>query len=757
MIFKCFLVAIAASAISAQEPLYKDPSAPVEQRVEDLLSRMTLSEKLEQISMCSLGEYPSAGATYGVCHSPFVSVEEVARQSAAAKKYAFEGTRLGIPPFQIAECLHGLLSYGATIFPQSIAQGSTWNPSLVREMAEAIAEEASSVGVDQALSPVFDLIRDPRYGRNEECYSEDPLLAGTMGSSFVKGMQGDKAEKLPKGKVACTAKHFAGYSQPQGGMNLAPASIGEREMRSFHLVPFEMAVKDAGIYGVMPAYNDVDDIPAHANKALLKDLLRDEWGFEGYTFSDYGGVSLLADFHHLAASHEEAGLMALDAGVDLEAAAPDCYMKLEGIVDEILVDEAVRHILTAKFRAGLFEKPYADVSDIKHRVHTAEHINLSRKVAEESVILLKNEGALLPLDKSKISSIAVVGPNADRVQYGDYSYTRDNASGVTVLQGIKEFVGNDVKVNYARGCGISSLDKSGIREAVKAARKSDVTVCVLGGTSVILSGLGWGLGPGENEDDEPFTCGEGYDLTDINPLGVQRDLIEALVGTGKPVILVLVHGRPWSISWEKDNVPAILEAWYPGEQGGAAIADILFGEVNPSGRLSCTIPQSVGHIPSWYCYKSTSRGINREPGSPEQAGRDYVFSSPEPLFCFGHGLSYTDFEYSNLEFSSDTFGAEGLDIEVVVKNTGAREGKEVVQLYYNDVVSSVSTPVVRLCAFEKISLDAGESRKVTFHINPSDLALWDKDMKKVTEPGEFKFMLGRSSEDIIISKSAYYK
>ena len=760
LLFAAFL--LGAGTVPAQ--VYKNPKASVEERVEDLLKRMTLEEKIQQMSMTGIYEFPSQKEVYGVCDSPFEGVERVTELSRKAKQHARENTRLGIPPIQIAECLHGQLAYGATIFPQSIAQGSTWNPDLIKEMAAAIASEASASGVDQALSPVFDLIRDPRYGRNEECYAEDPYLVGEMGKAFVTGMQGEPEETvngIPEGKIMCTAKHFAGYSLPWAGVNLAPASLGEREMRTLYLAPFEKVVREANIYSVMPSYNEVDGIPAHANRFLLTDVLRNEWNFPGYVFTDYGGLTHLTYFHRVAADKTDAAVMALRAGVDLEAARPDIYPHLleavkEGRVSEDDINTCVRRILTVKFKAGLFEKPYADVKNLKKRVHTPEHIDLARHIAEESVILLQNNGNLLPLDPDKLKSIAVIGPNADQVQYGDYTYTRDNKSGVTVLEGIRHFVGDKVTVRYAKGCSISGLDKSGFAEAVEAARQSDVSVVVLGGTSVILSGLGWGRGPGEAEAGDPFTCGEGYDLTDIDPLGVQRELIQAIQAEGKPVILVLVHGRPWSIKWEKENIPAILEAWYPGEQGGTAIANILFGKVNPSGRLNATVPQSVGHIPVWYDYKPSAKGINREPGTPEKPGRDYVFSSPDPLFPFGFGLSYTTFEYSDMQISSPRFGNEDITLSVTVKNTGDREGKEVVQLYANDKISSVTTPVTALKRFRKISLKPGESRRVEFTLSYKDLGLWNTDMQYVTEPGEFEFRFCRSAEDVCCSVTGVY-
>lgn len=751
--------------VPAQTPVYKDASAPVEARVDDLLARMTLQEKVDQMCMVGLRDVASTKRMYGTCDSPFESVENIARISQDARRQSLDSTRLGIPAIQVAECLHGLLAYGATIFPQAIAQGSTWNPDLIEEMASAIAEEATAAGVDQALSPLFDLIRDARYGRNEECYSEDPYLTGKMGVAFVTGMQGSPEitkDRIPDGKIMCTAKHFAAYSIPWAGMNLAPASVGERELRSLHLVPFEMAVKEGNVYALMPSYNEIDGIPAHASHFLLTDVLRDEWNFPGYTFSDYGSGSHLYNFHKVAADNREAALMAVNAGLDVEAARPDIYSQLvslvkDGKVNEELIDRAVRRILTAKFKAGLFEKRPVDPEKAKSKLRTTGHVELARKIAEESIVLLKNDSSILPLDKSGIKSIAVIGPNADQVQYGDYSYTRDNKSGVTILEGIKELLGNGVKVNYAKGCGITSLDKSGFDEAVKVAENSDVAVVVLGETSVILSGLGWGQGPGEDESQDPFTTGEGYDLTDINPLGVQRELVQAIHATGTPVVLVLVHGRPWSIDWEKENIPAILEAWYPGEKGGNAVANILFGEVNPSGRLNCTFPQSVGHIPVFYNHKPSAKGINREPGTPEKPGRDYVFSSPDPLFSFGHGLSYTQFSYSDMQVKDDVDGKDTIEACVTVTNTGDRKGKEVVQLYVNDKVSSVTTPVMELKGFEKIELDSGESKTVKFRLSLKNLGLWNSRMEYVTEPGEFEIMIGKSSDDIQCRKTVNVK
>ncbi|UOE47505.1 glycoside hydrolase family 3 C-terminal domain-containing protein [Mucilaginibacter sp. SMC90] len=765
---KSFILSVfsLALAITANAQLYKDPNAPVQKRVADLLKRMTLEEKVGQMSMSSLTEAKNSKIAYGVLESPFTNVRDVALKSAAAKKYSLEQTRLGIPPIQIGECLHGQLAAGATTFPQAIAQGSTWNPELIEKMGQAIAYEASTSGVDQALSPLFDLIRDARYGRVEECFAEDPYLVGQLGSAFVRGMQGNPSQTragFAFDKVMCTGKHFAAYSKPIAGINIAPAEIGERELRTMFLAPFRDVVQDANIAAIMPSYNEIDGVPAHSNEFLLKQVLRTEWGFKGYVFSDYGGLSQLYDFHKIAKTKADAAILGITAGVDLEAARPDIYPHLielikAGKVKESQIDTAVARILTLKFKAGLFEKPLADTSRIKDRVHTADHIKLSQQIAEESIVLLKNNDNLLPLNISKLKSIAVIGPNANKVQYGDYSFTRDNLSGVNVLEGIKQFVGNSVKVNYAKGCELTGLDRSGFDEAVKTANESDAVVVVLGTTSVVFQGVGWnGQAPG-NEPKDPFTCGEGYDVTDISPQGVQRELLQALYKTGKPVILILENGRPWSIGWEKENIPAILEAWYPGEKGGTAIANILFGKVNPSGRLNMSVPQSTGHIPVFYNYVNSSRGNNRDAGTIEKPGRDYVFSSPDPLFAFGFGLSYTTFDYSNLKVSKMTFSKnEQVTVSVDVKNTGKVAGKEVVQLYLGNKVNSVSTPVVALKRFNKIAIVPGETKTVSFTINARDIAIWNRKMKLVTEPGTFDVMIAKAANDVVLKKQLEYK
>ncbi|MCK9343579.1 MAG: glycoside hydrolase family 3 C-terminal domain-containing protein [Massilibacteroides sp.] len=752
---------------------YKNSNLTISVRVNDLLSRMTLEEKISQMNMLSLSKLSVDknkevdlqsldslfhGKSIGCLESPFIGVDDISKLSEAADNYLRNHTRLGIPAIQIAECLHGQLAFGATIFPQAIAQGSTWNTDLIQKMGDVIAQEASLSGVDQALSPLFDLARDPRYGRVEECLGEDPFLVAEMGKAFVIGMQGDPSttkKQLSDNKLICTAKHFVAYSTPIAGINLGPNNVGPRDLRDLHLYPFKKAIQEANIYSLMPAYNEVNGIPMHANKHLMKDVLRKEYGFKGYVFSDYDAISMLNYFHKVAHNNAEAAIRAIKAGIDLEAPSRSVFSELSNLVetgkiDISLIDEAVRNILTIKYKAGLFDKPYTAPTKVSALIHTRESIRLARKIAEESIILLKNKDHLLPLDSSKLKSIAVIGPNANQVQYGDYSFTKDNNSGVTILEGIKHYANAKINVNYAKGCGITSLNRSEIATAVEVAKKSDVVVLVVGGTSSTLSGIGWGKDiPGDYS-----TCGEGFDRTSLTPPGVQPELIQAIYKTGKPIVLVMVHGRPYTIAWEKEHIPAIIEAWYPGEEGGNALARILFGNVNPSGKLPVTVPKSIGHVPTFYNTKPSGKGFYHRPGSQEKPGRDYVFSSPEPLFPFGYGLSYTEFEYSDLKIEKNE---SEINLSVKIKNIGERKGKEVVQVYINDKISSVTTPVKVLKSFKKIEISPSELVTVNFSIPIEELGLWDQEMNYVVEPGEFEIMVGSSSNDILLRKTIAIK
>lgn len=759
--------------LMAQEYPYKDSRLPVEERVQDLLSRMTMEEKIGQLSMKSLKALELdnnnrvtdsslvnlfAGESIGCLESPFVEHDKVAIYSEAADHYFRTKTRLGIPAIQIAECLHGQMALGTTIFPQAIGLGCTWNPALIKQMASVIAEEASLSGVDQALSPLFDLARDPRYGRVEECYGEDPYLVKEMGVAYVTGMQGEPEvtrSHIPAGKLACTAKHFVAYSVPEAGINLAPSLVGERTLRELHFYPFEAVVRDANVYSVMPGYHEVDGVPVHASRWLLTDVLRKEWGFNGYIFSDYGAIGMLDNFHKTAHNKAESAYQAITAGVDLEAPGRYAYGELEGLVrneklPQAVVDTAVSNILRVKFKMGLFDRPYRKPEALAKKVHKKESISLAQQIAEESIVLLKNSDNLLPLDKKKIKSVAVIGPNADKVQFGDYSITKNNDYGTTILEGIRSYVGNDLKVNYAEGCGITNLSKAGFEEAVRLVGESDVVVLVLGGTSVIYSGIGWG----DPNSKEVNTCGEGYDRNELNFPGVQPELLDRITSLGKPVVLVMLNGRPYAIENEIAKVGAVLEAWYPGEKGGDAVARILFGEVNPSGRLSVSFPKTTGHIPVYANYKPSSRGYYNRRGTPEKPGRDYVFSSPDPLFCFGYGLSYTTFDYSDIHVNNYlNTGGDVVEVYCRIRNTGNRAGAEVVQLYVRDLVSSVTTPVKALKAFDKVFLQPGEEKQIKFQVNKNDLRLWNVSKQWVLEPGEFEVYLGASSEDIRLRKA----
>lgn len=740
---------------------YLNAKLPIEKRVDILLSQMTLEEKVGQLRQCNLSRQMDDGGFKegtlerifgnkgaGTIESPFIYTGDIAKVYNQTQKYLVENTRLGIPGLLIAETLHGHLAVGSTIFPQAIGLGSTWNPDLVKEMGSAIAKEASSVGVKQALAPVLDLARDQRFGRVEETYGEDPFLTSRMGVSYIKGMQGDDG-KIGDGKVMCMAKHFAAYSVPVAGINLGPAPIGKRELWSLHLAPFEAAVKEAGVSAIMPSYNELDGVPAHKNKYLLCDILREKWNFDGFVFSDYEGISMMQYFQKVAETNKDAALQSIKAGVDLEAPSDKCYGYLqelvkEGSLDEQVVNTAVKRILRAKFKAGLFEKPYVDVKKVSKVINNTDHVELAQRIAEESIVLLKNEHRTLPLANSKIK-VAVCGPNAHKVQFGDYSYSKRNEDGVTVLEGIRGALKGS-EVLYTEGCDLTKHDRSGFQAAVDNAKKADVAVVVVGGTSAILSGIGWGGGTGDIN-----TCGEGFDRADLSLPGIQLDLVKAIKETGKPVVVVMLNGRAYSIPWMKNNVDAIVEAWYPGEMGGEAVANVLFGKVNPSGKLPVTFPQSAGHCPSFYNYKPSGHGYYHKPGTPEKPGRDYVFSTSKPLYAFGYGLSYTTFHIGNLKINKEQFSKNDIiRLSVDVQNTGDRNGKEVIQVYVNDIFSSYTTPVKELKGFEKVELNKGEKKNVSIEIPVKELSLVNGDFERVVEAGEFEIMVGNSSDNIIL-------
>jgi len=750
ILFLLILIPFFVFAQSKRIPVYKNPSEPIESRVKDLLKRMTLHEKIAQMQDISFGDICTSDAvdpikmekrlnaiSYGCIEGMGLTAIQYAQAINLLQKYMVEKNRLGIPMLTTAEALHGCVHGGATIFPQAIALGGTFNPSLINKMTKAIALELKVQGISQVLSPDLDLARELRWGRVEETYGEDPYLVGRMGVAYVKGFS--------ENNIICTPKHFAAHGTPSGGLNLASVAGGERELRSIYLKPFEAVIKEAHPLSLMNAYSSFDGIPMASSHHLLTDILRNEFGFKGYVYSDWGSVEMLYTFHHTAKNASDAALQAVKAGLDFEIWS-DCYEKLDSLVlcgalPIRYIDLAVSRILRAKFTIGLFEHPLPDLANFNSQMHKAEAIQLALDIARESIILLKNENKLLPL-KDNIKSIAVIGPSADHVQFGDYTWTNDNKYGITPLQGMQAIAGDKIKINYAMGCDTYSQNKDGFAQALDAASKSDVTVFFVGSSSA---------SPGYPHPNA--TSGEGYDLSDLKLPGVQEDLIKAIKEAGKPVVVVLVSGKPFAIPWVKQNIPAIIVQWYPGEQGGNAIAEVLFGKVNPSGKLNVSFPQSVGHLPVFYNYYPTDKGYYNVRGSIEKPGKDYVFSNPDPLWAFGTGLSYTTFNYEAITVSKDSFTAdESCHIEVNVKNTGTMDGKEVVQLYVRDIVSSVVTPIRELKRFEKVFIKSGESVKVKFDLPMSELALYNVVMKKVVEPGEFELQVSTASDQIKLKK-----
>ena len=730
----------AATGVSAQTGVMSD-----EERVDSLLRKMTLEEKVAQIShihswdifddkvlneskLESLLEVSPRGFVEGFP----LTAEQCRKYMPRIQEYALKRTRLGIPVFTVAESLHGSVHEGSTIFPQNIALASTFNPTLAYRRAEAISGELHYQGIRQILAPCVDVVRDLRWGRVEECYGEDPFLNGIFACEEVRGY-------LDNG-ISPMLKHFGAHGNPMGGLNLASVNCGVGELHDVYLYPFKRVITSLPVQAVMSTYNSWNRIPNSASHYLLTDVLRKQWGFEGYVYADWGAVDMLNTFHHVAADAADAAKQALTAGLDVEASSL-CYQQLprlvkEGKLDEALIDQAVRRVLLAKYRMGLFDDPIGKKYAVS-KIHTKESVALSRQISEESVVLLKNDNALLPLDIKKLKSIAVIGPNADQVQFGDYSWSRSNKDGVTPLQGISSWADrHGVKVNHAVGCSLMSRDTTGIAAAVDAVRKSDMAVVFCGSASASLA-----------RDYSGSNCGEGFDLSDLSLTGAQEELIHRLYAVGRPIVLVLVTGKPFAISWEKKHLPAILVQWYGGEQSGNVIADILFGKVNPSGHLPVSFPQSVGHLPAYYNHLPTDKGLYHQHGSYEHPGRDYVFSSPEPLWAFGHGLSYTSFSYSDLK---TRVAEDSIYVSFTLSNEGSYGGMAVPQLYVRDCVSSVATPVKQLKAFCKAYLRPGQKKMQYFNVAVSDLGFTDEQGIYKVEPGAFELMLGDASDHIIL-------
>ncbi len=762
---------LATAAWSAEEP-FRDPSVPVEQRIKDLLGRMTLEEKVTQLQQfpifgCDANAADFAkktigekeldaafrGTSYGAVFSPIgVHARDTLRLSKAVHEYGLKRTRLGVPMINLHCTMHGVLSLDTTVFPQFIAQAATWNSELVQEMAAAIGQEAAALGLSHGMGPGLELARDPRWGRVEETYGECPYLSSRLCVAFVRGIQGENAwQGIPPDRIATVAYWTCGSSTPSAGLNTAACSVGERELRSLYFMPHEAAIKEGHLTSVMASYNSTDGIPSHANRWALTTVLRDEWGFPGYIYCDWGGVYLLEHSQHVARSAAEAGMLALKAGVDLEAAGGYGFPHLvemvrQGRIAEKYVDLACSRILRLKFVLGLFDgkRTFPTPEELPKLIHTPQHVALARRMAEESVILLKNENKLLPLDAAKLKSVAVIGPNANQVEYGDYSASKDNSSGVTVLGGIRNLLkGSGVAVRYTRGCDFLDGSTAGFAEAVAAAKQSDVAIVVIGDTS--STGVGAGTGETDPRIVQLATAGEAFDRFELMTPGVQDDLVKAVAAVGKPTIVVMVQGRPASEPWMKQNIPAILSAFYPGEEGGTAIAEILFGRVNPSGRLPVSVVQSVGHVPTTYDYLPQGRG-------------NYIGSSSAPLWSFGYGLSYTNFAYSDLKIETPTIGpADAVRFSFNVKNAGTREGREVAQVYYHEDFTSVVTPLKRLIRFRKVDLQPGETRRLKFSIPAREMAVWNVAMQRVVEPGTIELMVGPAAEDEFIKLRAKFE
>lgn len=735
------------SSLQAQQSLpYKNPLLPTEVRVNDLLQRMTLKEKIAQIRHLHSWdvfdgqqlnkEKLAQMCVYGGCGF-FEGFPLTATSTRKAfreiQTYLVEQTRLGIPGFSVAESLHGVVQDGATIYPQNIALGSTFNVDLAYDKTRQISGELNTMGVKQVLAPCIDVVRDLRWGRVEESFGEDPFLCSRMAVAEVKGYM--------EHGISPMLKHYGPHGNPLGGINLASVECGVRDLFDIYLKPFETVCKETGIMAVMSSYNAWNREPNSASYFMLTEILRNTFGFRGYVYSDWGVIDMLIRFHKTAADSYEAASQVIKAGLDVEASSI-CFLALEdkvlsGEFDVKYIDQAVRRVLRAKFELGLFEDPYQEKVNYRIPIHTDESIALSKRIADESTVLLKNENQLLPLNVKKLRSIAVIGPNADCVQFGDYTWSKSKKDGVTPLQGIQKLVGKKVKVNYAKGCSIASLDTSGIDEAVHAAQQSDVAIVFVGSSSAAFV----------RHSAEPSTSGEGIDLSDISLTGAQNELIRAV--HAKPVVVVLVAGKPFAMPYVKENIPAVLAQWYAGEQAGTSIADILFGNVNPSGKTPFSFPQSTGHLPVYYNHLSTDKGYYKEPGSYENPGRDYVFSSPEPLWVFGYGLSYTTFDFEKVSVDKQQYHPyDTIQVSVQLKNTGKMEGKEVVQVYVRDMVSSIMTPVKQLKAFTKVDLRPGESKRVQLSIPISELCLMDNQGKRFLEPGTFELQVGSSSENI---------
>jgi beta-glucosidase len=769
-------LAAEASPAQAARPIYKQANQPIERRIEDLLARMTLEEKFAQ--MLSVWEHkdriqtpagdfspekasqafpsglgqiarpsdrrgvtvPTAAGGAGAAGAVAGVVNRTARETAeyvnAAQRWAVEKTRLGIPLLMHEEALHGYVARGATSFPQSIGLASSWDPALVERVFGIAAREMRAAGAQLALAPVVDVARDPRWGRTEETYGEDPHLVSEIGLAAIRGFQGRTLPLAPD-KVMVTLKHLTGHGQPESGTNIGPADISERNLRTNFFPPFERAVKELPIRSVMASYNEIDGVPSHANRWLLTDVLRGEWGFKGAVVSDYFAIREMMSRHQMFADLREAADRAIDAGVDAETPDGQAYKLLpelvrSGRVSQKEVDTSVRRILRLKFEAGLFENPYVDAASADAKTATPDAIALAREAARKAMVLLKNDKGVLPLDPSRIKRMAVIGTHARNTPIGGYSDEPRHV--VSVLEGMENEAQGRFKVDYAEGVRITEsrswsadevklvpeeVNRRLIREAVATARRADVIVMV--------------LGDNEQTSREAWADTHLGDRSSLELIGQQNDLAREIFALGKPTVVILLNGRPLAVNYLAENAPALIEGWYLGQETGNAVADVVFGRQNPGGKLPVTIARSVGQLPMFYNRKPTAR-------------RGYLFDTTSPLYPFGYGLSYTSFDISAPRLASPSIAmGQNAQVRVDVVNTGQREGDEVVQLYVRDDHASVTRPVLELKKFQRVTLRPGERRTVTFRLTPDDLSFWNLQMKRVVEPGTFTISAGPNS------------
>jgi beta-glucosidase len=752
------------------QPLYRDPTRGVEERVDDLLARMTPAEKAAQLGSAwvfQLAEGPDLheeraalllanglGQVTRVSGASSLPLEQSARLANAIQRFLVEHTRLGIPAIIHEEICSGLMARGATVFPQALGVASTWEPALAQDLAAEIRRQMRAVGAHQGLSPVLDVCRDPRWGRTEETFGEDPHLVARMGVAFVRGLQG---EDLREGVIA-TAKHFVGYGASEGGMNWAPAHIAARELREVYLHPFEAAVRSAGLRSVMNGYHELDGVPCGAARGLLTGILREEWGFDGVVVADYFSVRQLTEYHAVAVDAEDAAAMAMTAGLDAELPNTDCYgvplrNALEsGQVSQEVFETAVRRVLRLKFQLGLFERPYVDAAEAARIRDDSRRRDLARHIAGKSLVLLRNDG-VLPLDP-RVGSVAVIGPNADQARhlFGDYTYpahvemlreAREDGENVfaipfpedtdiqevqvradTVLDALRARLGD--RVRFAPGCDVNGGSRDGFDDAVACAARADVAVMVMGDKAGLT---------------RDCTSGESLDRTSFDLPGVQEDLVRAVVATGTPVVLVLVGGRPAASTWVHEHCAAVLQAWLPGQEGAGAIADALTGALNPGGKLPISYPRTAGQVPVFYAHKPS--------GGRSHWRGDYMDSPSSPLYPFGHGLSYTTFALSGASVRRGEVPWSGsIGVEMTVTNTGERAGDEVVQLYVRRRRASVTRPVLELKGFLRLELAPGEARTVSFQVPAGQVGFYDRELTWVVEPGVVEVLVGTSSRDL---------